>query len=92
MESRSIVRPHLPPPSFGHREPVADKELIMSDDKKKVGKPDRDRVSGNEPYEVGDLAKKHQMPAPLVKKVIEQVGPMRKDVEKKLEDMKKNRK
>ncbi|NOU28182.1 MAG: DUF3606 domain-containing protein [Polyangiaceae bacterium] len=64
----------------------------MSDDKKKVGKADRDRVSRNEPYEVDRIAKKHQMPAPLVEKIIEQVGPMRRDVEKKLEDMKKNRK
>lgn len=64
----------------------------MSDDKKKTGKPDRDRVSRTERYEVDRLAKKHQMPPPLVEKVIEQVGPMRKDVEKKLDEMKKSRK
>ena len=61
----------------------------MSDDKKKTGKPDRDRVARTEKYEVDRLAKKHQMPAPLVEKVIEQVGPMRTNVEKKLEEMKK---
>jgi hypothetical protein len=62
----------------------------MSDNKKKVGKPDRDRVSKTEPYEIDNLAKKHHLPAPLVKKVVEQEGPMRKDVEKYLEGMKKN--
>jgi hypothetical protein len=64
----------------------------MSDDKKKVGKPDRDLVSSTEKYEVDYLAKKHQLPAPLVKKVIEQEGPSRKGVDKYLGDMKKNRK
>jgi hypothetical protein len=61
----------------------------MTDNKKKVGKPDRDRVAGNEPYEVEVLVKKFELPAPLVKKVIEQEGPMRRDVEKYLEKMKK---
>lgn len=64
----------------------------MSDDKKKIGKPDRDLVSSTEPYEVDYLAKKHQLPAPLIKKVVEQEGPSRKAVEKYLEEMKKNRK
>jgi hypothetical protein len=64
----------------------------MSDDKRKTGKSDRDRVSGNEKYEVDDVAKKHGLPAPLVKKVIEQEGPMRKDVDAYLDKMKKNRK
>ena len=62
----------------------------MSDDKSKTGKPDRDRVSANEPYEVNYLAKKTGMPPPLVKNVIKQVGPMRRDVERKLDTMKKN--
>jgi hypothetical protein len=61
----------------------------MSDDKEKVGKPDRDRVSSTEKYEVEHLAKKFALPSPLVKKVIVQEGPMRKDVEKYLEKMKK---
>ncbi len=62
----------------------------MADNKKKVGPSDRGRVSSQEPYEVDYLAKKHQLPPPLVKKVIEQEGPMRTDVEKYLEAMKKN--
>lgn len=61
----------------------------MPDDKKKVGKPDRDRVSANEPYEVNQLAKKFELPQPLVKNVIESQGPMRKDVEQYLAKMKK---
>lgn len=61
----------------------------MSDDKKKIGAPDRDLVSSTEKYEVDYLANKHQLPAPLVKKIIEQEGPSRKAVEKYLGDMKK---
>ncbi len=61
----------------------------MSDDPKKVGKPDRDRVSANEPYEVNYLAKKHDLPSELVQKIVQQVGPMRRDIEHKLETMKK---
>jgi hypothetical protein len=64
----------------------------MADDKKQqTGKPDRERVSANEPYEVDYLAKKHQLPSPLVKKVIEQEGPSRDKVEDYLNNMKKNR-
>lgn len=62
----------------------------MSDDKTKRGEPDRRRVSANESYEVDYLAKKTGLPAPLVKKVIQQEGPMRSDVEKYLDRMKKN--
>lgn len=60
----------------------------MPDNKKKVGKPDRDRVSAGEDYEVRDLAKKFELPEPLVKNVIAQEGPMRKDVEGYLRKMK----
>jgi hypothetical protein len=69
-------------PEFGQGE-------AMSDDKSKRGKPDRDRVSSTERYEVDHLVKKHGLPAPLVKKVIQQEGPMRKNVESYLEKMKK---
>lgn len=64
----------------------------MPDDKTKRGKPDRDRVSANEPYEVKRIAEKVNLPPPLVKKVIQQEGPMRKNVEQYLNQMKKNRK
>jgi hypothetical protein len=61
----------------------------MADDKDKRGKPDQDRVS-KQKHEVDYLAKKHGLPAELVKKVIEDKGPMRKDVDPALAKMKKN--
>lgn len=64
----------------------------MPDDKKKVGAPDRKRVSSQERYEIDRLAKKHDLPSPLVKKIVEQEGPMRENVEKYLQQMKKNAK
>lgn len=69
---------------------VSGKVTEMSDDKSKVGKPDRDRVSSKERYEVGQVAKKHGLPPSLVEKVIKQEGPMRKDIDSYLERMKKN--
>jgi hypothetical protein len=62
----------------------------MSDDKSKTGKPDRDRVSANESYEVDYLARKHELPSGLVRNVIEQEGPMRSDVEEYLKKIKQN--
>jgi len=62
----------------------------MSDDKTKRGKPDRERVSGGEQYEVNYLAKKLSLPAPLVRNVIKQEGPMRSNVERYLNRMKRN--
>ena len=62
----------------------------MPDDKTKRGTPDRRRVSANEPYEVGYLARKTGLQAPLVRKVIQQEGPMRSKVEGYLERMKRN--
>lgn len=60
----------------------------MPDNKKLVGTPDRRRVSAEEDYEVRYLAQKFDLPAPEVKKAIAQEGPMRKDVEKVLRQMK----
>lgn len=62
----------------------------MSDDKTKTGKPDRDRVSANEPYEVNRLAEKKGLPPDLVRNVIRQEGPMRSDIESYLDKMKRN--
>jgi hypothetical protein len=53
----------------------------MSDDKSKVGKGDRDRVSGSEEYEVTDLAQKFGITAAQAREVIKSHGPMRKDIE-----------
>src|SRR5436309_3416967 len=71
------------------KRPTSRTSSTMPDDKKKIGKADRDRVSANEPYEVARIAKKFELPKPLVQNVIKQEGPMRKDVEKYLEKMKK---
>ena len=57
----------------------------MSDDKSKVGKMDRDRVSASEPYEVEHLAQKFGVPEAEVRKAIQQAGPMRRDVEAHLQ-------
>jgi len=65
-------------------------ERSMSDDRSKRGAPDRQRVSASEPYEVGYLARKTKLPPPLVRNVIEQEGPMRSDVERYLNRMKRN--
>jgi hypothetical protein len=62
----------------------------MSDNKKKVGKPDRQRVAATEPYEVNRLAKKVGLPPKLVQNVVRQAGPMRQDVEAYLRRMKRN--
>ena len=63
----------------------------MSDDTKKTGKADRDRVS-LQPHEVAAIAEKKDLPEALVRNVIKQVGPVRREVEKYLDRMKENRK
>lgn len=60
----------------------------MPDNKNLTGKADRNCVSAEEDYEVRVLAKKFDMPPPLVKNVIAQEGPMRRDVEAYLTKMK----
>jgi hypothetical protein len=62
----------------------------MADDKSKRGNPDRKLVSAHERYEVAAIAKKVQLPPPLVQNVIRQVGPSRARVVQKLETMKRN--
>jgi len=60
----------------------------MADDPKKKGADGK--LVSQQPHEVKYLEKKHELPAPLIKKVIEQVGPSRQKVEQKLNEMKKN--
>jgi len=62
----------------------------MPDNKSKRGNPDRKLVSAKEPYEVACLAKKADLPKPLVKKVIEREGPSRAKVERYLTTMKRH--
>jgi hypothetical protein len=63
----------------------------MADDPRKRGTPDRSRVS-QQPHEVRYLQQKFDLPAPLVRRIIEQEGPNRQDVEGYLSRMKTNRK
>jgi DNA-binding GntR family transcriptional regulator len=45
----------------------------MPDDKTKVGEPDRNRVSADEDYEVGQLAEKHGLSPTQVRELIARV-------------------
>ena len=53
----------------------------MTDNKKNTSKPDRDRISLSEDYEVQDWSKKFGVSAEELKKAVKQVGSMAKDVE-----------
>ena len=53
----------------------------MTDDKTKVGEPDRSRVPGDQDYEVRYLAEKHGLSAEQVKKLIARVGNDREKIE-----------
>jgi hypothetical protein len=53
----------------------------MSDNKKNTGRPDRDRVSLSEDYEVRDWAKRFNVSAEELKHAVRQVGNNAKDVE-----------
>ena len=66
------------------------KNYFMPDNKKNVGKPDRDRISLSEDYEVQDWSKKFKVTAEELKKAVKQVGPMAKDVEAYLKKGSKN--
>ena len=56
----------------------------MADDKTKTGKPDRDRINVNEPYELRDWAKKFGVSEAAVTAAVTRAGPMAKDVAKEL--------
>jgi hypothetical protein len=60
----------------------------MADNPKKT-KEDAKLVS-KQKHEIAYLAKKHELPAPLVRNVQAQVGPSRAKVDAKLAQMKKN--
>ena len=53
----------------------------MPDSKKNIGKPDRDRISLSEDYEVRDWSKKFGVTADELKLAVKKVGPMAKDVD-----------
>ena len=54
------------------------------DDKKKVGKPDAERINVNEPYELSEWSKKLGVPPAVLKTAVEAVGPMTDNVRKHL--------
>lgn len=53
----------------------------MSDDKSKVGSPDRDRINTHEDYEVRHWSKKFNVSADELKAAVAAVGPTAKAVE-----------
>jgi uncharacterized membrane protein len=53
----------------------------MPDDKTKVGKPDHDRVSADQDYEVRQFAEKHGLTPEKVRDLIARVGNKRADLE-----------
>ena len=56
----------------------------MADDKNLRDNRDRERVAGNEEYEVNYLAQKHNVSTEEIKKAIQQVGNNREKIEEHL--------
>ena len=61
----------------------------MSDDKNNRGQQDRDRINVNEAYELRYWAERFGVSAEELKRAVAEVGPMAKDVEQQLGEMKK---
>lgn len=53
----------------------------MSDDKKNIGKPDRDRINTSEDYEVQDWSKKFGVSTEELRDAVKKAGSNAKDVE-----------
>ena len=53
----------------------------MPDDKTHVGEPDRGRVSGEQDYEVRDLAEKHGLSVEQARRLIDRFGNDREKLE-----------
>ncbi|HEU5053047.1 MAG TPA: DUF3606 domain-containing protein [Hanamia sp.] len=64
------------------------KKMDMPDNKNNRGKSDRSRIDISEPYELEYWKKRLGITTDQLKRVIEKVGPMSKDVEAYLADMK----
>ena len=54
----------------------------MPDKKNAIGKPDRDRISLSEDYELQDWSKKFDVTPEKLKRAVKEVGNNAKDVEK----------
>jgi hypothetical protein len=59
-------------------------QKIMPDDKSNTGKPDDIRINVNQPYELRDWSQELGVTAERLKQVVQQVGPMVKDVKRVL--------
>jgi uncharacterized protein DUF3606 len=59
----------------------------MPDDKTKVGEPDRSRVSGDQDYEVSQLAKKHGLTQQQARDLIARVGNDRTKLEEEAQKL-----
>ena len=60
----------------------------MSDDLQNVGQRDRDRVSGDEPYEVEYFARKHGLTMDQARELIARVGSDRAALDRAAEQLK----
>ena len=60
----------------------------MSDDKSKVGKPDRARVAATEAYEVNYFARKHGLTSDQARELIHQHGADRTKLDAAVERLK----
>jgi hypothetical protein len=59
-------------------------EIVMTDNKAKTGKPDRDRINIHESYELRDWAAKFGVSEAKIKEAVGKVGVMVADVKKYL--------
>jgi uncharacterized protein DUF3606 len=59
----------------------------MPDDKTKVGKPDRSRVSADQDYEVQQFAEKHGLSPQQVRDLIARFGTSREKLEKAAKEL-----
>ena len=62
----------------------------MPDDKTKVGKPDRSRVSADQDYEVRNIAEKFGLTVDQVRELMLRVGNDRDDVEKAARELRRS--
>jgi hypothetical protein len=87
---RDAGRPELPMQTECESDPGSQEgPANMADNPNKRGAPDRSRVS-QQPHEVNYLRDKTGLPAPLIRKVIQQEGPSRQKVQTYLDRMQRN--
>jgi hypothetical protein len=63
----------------------------MSDDKSKIGEPDRGRVAKDQDYEVSNVAHKHGISSAEARKLIERFGGNREKIYAAAETLKQGR-